>query len=98
MPPAPKELGSRLEDAALRCQFIERWAGLVGGIQLKNGIRPKGTTLKLIFDEGVYAFVVDADEALDVVPIVGDNFLTQRKNIHGLSHLVKHSTQYRIAL
>ncbi len=52
---------------------------------MENGIRPKGTRFELLFDERVYAFVVDADEALDVVPIVGHYLLSQRKYVHSVN-------------
>jgi hypothetical protein len=57
-------------------------AGLEGGVEVDQGIGPEAPTSQFRVDEVVDLRVVDAQEALDVGAVLGNDRLAQLKDIH----------------
>ena len=63
-------------------EILDASTGLVCRVQLKERVRPQGTTTHLLLDLGPKGFVSNRDEALRVGPILGDQVVPQVEDIH----------------
>jgi hypothetical protein len=82
--PKPKEPGSRRQDNTLSGQLIKRWPRLIGRVELENRFRPQSTLLQLFLNKAIDTLVPDADEALDVLFVVGNYLFSKREDINAL--------------
>src|SRR5438128_7361127 len=57
-------------------------AGLESGVELDKGVGPEAPTSQFRVDEVIDLHVVDAQEALDVGTVFGNDRLAQLKDIH----------------
>jgi hypothetical protein len=57
---------------------------LIGRTELEQGIGPEHAICELLIDEGFDARVKDRQKALNIVGVVTDNLIAERKSIHML--------------
>ena len=77
-----EEPGGVRENDAPTSKLVQGGTGLVGRVELQDAVRPEDTRVEFLAHVAVDPRVSDADEALDVASIVGNDLVTQGKNVH----------------
>jgi hypothetical protein len=74
-------------------KIINPFSRLKGGIHLNQGLRPEKTISQFPFHIFTDLGVKDMNEALNVVAVVLNKPVTQRKDVHGNTFLFEKSGQ-----
>ena len=78
----PEDTRAFLVEDAFRDQVVDRAAGAERRVQLEERLRPEPLRIEDVVDEPLDPGIADPDEAAGVVPVVGDQAVSQVEDVH----------------
>ncbi len=76
-------------EVAAADEVIEGLTGFEGGVHLDEGVGPEEAVVEVVVDEGPDAWVLDGQEALDVVPVLVNDLCAEIEDVQDVPRRVK---------